>query len=112
MHRRYSTRPGVLTLTALEITGLATSAFAQSSTIVIAPSAPPPPQVETISPPPTYNAQVMTWQPGHWAWNGANWAWIEGQYVQRPQPTAEWEPGHWSQQTSGGYIWVDGHWRS
>ena len=54
----------------------------------------------------------MTWQTGHWAWNGTAWAWIEGQYVQRPQPTAEWEPGHWAPQPTGGYVWVDGRWRS
>jgi hypothetical protein len=22
-----------------------------------------------------------------------------------------WEPGHWVQQPTGGYVWVDGHWR-
>jgi hypothetical protein len=32
--------------------------------------------------------------------------------MQRPQPTAVWEPGHWAQESTGGYIWVDGHWQS
>ena len=36
------------------------------STVVIAPNAPPPPRVETIPQPPSAEAQVMYWQPGHW----------------------------------------------
>jgi hypothetical protein len=84
--------------------------YAQS-TVVIAPNAPPPPRVETVPAPPTTEAQVMYWQPGHWMWNGANWEWAAGQYVQRPAPQAVWEPGHWSQQPSDGYVWVDGHWQ-
>jgi hypothetical protein len=81
------------------------------STVVIAPNAPPPPRVETIPQPPSAEAQVMYWQPGHWMWNGANWEWASGQYVQRPAPQAVWQPGHWAQQPSGGYVWVDGHWQ-
>jgi len=94
---------------ALAIAGAATVAFAQNSTIIVAPTAPPPPRVEAMPPP---QAQVMTWQAGHWAWSGTAWAWVDGQYVQRPQPTAQWEPGHWAQGTGGGYVWVDGRWRS
>ena len=45
------------------------------STVVIAPNAPPPPRVETIPQPPSAEAKVMFWQPGHWMWNGANWEW-------------------------------------
>jgi hypothetical protein len=80
------------------------------SQVIIAPSAPPPPRVETIPPPPTVEAQTMYWHPGHWAWDGANWAWSSGRYVERPAPQAVWEPGHWVQQPSGGYVWVDGRW--
>ena len=79
----------------------------QSSAVVIAPSAPPP-QVETIPPPP---AQTMSWRAGHWMWNGASWAWAPGQYVARPAPTAVWSPGHWEPQPTGGYVWVDGSWQ-
>lgn len=96
---------------ALALAGASLPAFAQS-TVVIAPSAPPAPRVETVPPPPTTDSQVMTWHPGHWAWNGANWNWEEGHYVARPAPTAVWEPGHWQQESTGGYVWVDGHWRS
>ena len=80
----------------------------QSSEVIIAPNAPPPPRVETIPAPP---AQTMLWRPGHWMWTGANWSWQQGEYVQRPEPTAVWEPGHWSQRPDGGYVWVDGHWQ-
>lgn len=80
------------------------------STVVIAPSAPPPPRVETIPPPPSAQARVMYWRPGHWTWDGSSWSWQQGQYVERPSSQAVWEPGHWVQQPSGGYVWVDGHW--
>jgi len=99
-------------LVALAVGSAAVPAFAQPSTVIIAPSAPPAPQVETIPPPPSENPQMMTWGAGHWTWNGTTWDWTEGHYIQRPVPTAVWEPGHWAQETTGGYIWVDGHWQS
>jgi len=80
------------------------------SQIVIAPSAPPPPQMENVPPPPGVEAQTMYWRPGHWMWDGANWAWEAGQYVSRPTPQAVWQPGHWQMQPTGGYVWVDGRW--
>ncbi|HEY1933617.1 MAG TPA: hypothetical protein VGG99_16515 [Acetobacteraceae bacterium] len=111
MTNRTLTRFAFGAVTAIAVAGASLTASAQS-TVVIAPSAPPPPRVETIPAPPTADAQVMTWHAGHWMWNGSNWSWEEGHYVQRPAPTAVWEPGHWSQESSGGYVWVDGHWRS
>lgn len=86
-----------------------TPAPVQPESVIIAPSAPPPPRVETIPAPPTA-PQAMYWQPGHWMWDGANWRWTQGQYVVRPSSQAIWEPGHWMQRPSGGYVWVDGHW--
>jgi len=94
-------------LAAVSLMSFTPSASAQPSTVIIAPSAPPAPRVETVPPPPS---TVMTWHPGHWNWNGAAWAWEEGHYVQRPQPAAVWEPGHWAER-DGGYVWVDGRWR-
>lgn len=84
----------------------------QANSVIIAPSAPPPPRVETIPAPPVVQAQTMTWVPGHWSWTGGNWAWTEGHYLQRPAPQAVWQPGQWMQQPTGGYVWVDGHWQS
>ncbi len=80
--------------------------------VLIAPGAPPAPRYEAVPPPPSEQAHVMYWRPGHWMWDGASWAWSQGQYVERPAPQAIWEPGHWMQQPSGGYVWVDGRWAS
>jgi hypothetical protein len=102
----------VATLAAVAALGISASAFAQNSTVIIAPSAPPAPRVETVPPPPPVGTTTMGWQAGHWTWNGTAWAWDEGHYVQAPQAQAVWEPGHWEQQAGGGYVWVDGHWRS
>jgi hypothetical protein len=82
-------------------------AFAQA-TIVIAPSAPPAAQVETI---PTAPSVGMAWQAGHWTWTSTGWSWVDGQYVQVPQQSAVWEPGRWVAQPDGSYSWTDGHWR-
>ena len=115
-------RPIQLAVPVLALIAGTTSAMAQSvqfitpaptpvqSQVIIAPSAPPPPRIETVPPPPGEEARVMYWRPGHWMWDGANWAWAPGQYVSRPTPQAVWEPGHWVQQPSGGYVWVDGRW--
>jgi hypothetical protein len=81
------------------------------SQVYVAPTAPPPPRVETVPPPPSEAARVMYWRPGHWMWDGASWSWAQGQYVERPAPQAVWEPGHWAQQPTGGYVWVDGRWQ-
>lgn len=83
------------------------------STIVIAPTAPPAPQAETIPPPPA-GETTYTWQPGHWDWNGSSWVWTSGSYVQRvtpPNPAAVWVPGQWQARPGGGYVWVAGHWQ-
>lgn len=93
---------------AVAAVSLAQTASAEPSTIVIAPTAPPPPRVEMVPQPP---APVDVWTPGHWAWNGATWEWVPGQYIARPAPQASWVPGHWEPQ-AGGYVWVDGHWSS
>ncbi len=94
-------------LTALAI---ALPAYAQPSTIIIAPTAPPPVRVETMPPPSP--GGTLSWQAGRWAWVDGNWQWMDGRYVQGPQPNAVWVPGHWDQYSSGGYNWVDGHWQS
>ncbi len=82
---------------------------AQAATVIIAPAAPPPVQVETIPPAPS---ATMVWQAGHWAWANSAWTWIPGQYAAPPQQTAVWDPGHWVQQPTGGYVWVEGHWHT
>ncbi|MDR3537197.1 MAG: hypothetical protein P4L71_11920 [Acetobacteraceae bacterium] len=110
MSNQYFVRFGLPTLAAFAVLASVGTASAQTSTVIIAPSAPPAPRIETM-PPPSAGSQVMSWQAGHWAWTGAAWSWEEGHYVQAPQPAAVWEPGHWEQQPTGGYVWVDGRWR-
>jgi len=90
----------------------AASAGAQSPFRVVAPAPPPPARAEMLPPPPAVDTQIMTWQPGHWAWNGAGWVWLGGTYVPRAHPTADWEPGHWAPRPGAGYIWVPGRWRA
>jgi hypothetical protein len=89
----------------------AASAHAPTPTVVIAPNAPPP-HYDTFPPPPTADAEVMTWPAGHWMWDDGNWQCEPGCYVGRPAPTAAWDPGHSSQESLGGYVWIDAHWRS
>ncbi len=87
------------------------SALAQQ-TVIVAPAAPPAPQVETIPPAPIVSGQVEYWQAGHWTWTSGGWMWTAGHYVIPPQTTATWVPGQWVTQPSGGYVWVDGHWQN
>jgi hypothetical protein len=79
---------------------------AQAAPPVVAPAAPPAPQVEVVpvSPGPYY-----AWAPGYWGWNGG-WVWVGGQYVVRPRPGAVWVGGHWGRHGHG-YIWIGGRWR-
>jgi hypothetical protein len=58
---------------------------AGTTTVTVAPIAPPPAQVET--PPPAPSPLAM-WQPGHWSWNGSQYFWTSGHYVERPSPSA------------------------
>jgi hypothetical protein len=110
MRNLHRGRLPVAAFAAVTAIGISGTAFAQDSTVIIAPSAPPAPRVETLPPPPS-GTTTMSWQAGHWGWNGTTWVWDEGHYVQAPQAQAVWEPGHWVQQPTGGYVWVDGHWR-
>jgi len=80
--------------------------------IAIAPGPPPPARVEAIPAPPS---EAVYWVPGHWRWYGtadghSGWAWTAGYYAERPSHTAIWIDGHW-QQSSAGYVWVEGYWR-
>lgn len=75
-------------------------------TVVVAPTAPPAPQVEVV---PVAPSPYYGWAPGYWAWNGG-WVWIGGRYVVRPTPGAVWVGGHWGRHGHG-YVWIGGGWR-
>jgi hypothetical protein len=85
-----------------------TPPYATTTTVVMAPSAPPPNPYETVPPAPSSTAY---WQAGHWTYLNGQWTWINGQYVQSPSPNVNaWVPGHW-EQASNGYVWVNGYWQ-
>jgi hypothetical protein len=84
---------------------VATAAYAQN--VIYVPTAPPPPRVEVIPPPPAN--QVETWQKGYWRWDGQQYAWNEGHYVAAPRTGAVWTPGAWEQRPEG-WVYVQGHW--
>jgi len=77
-------------------------------TVVIAPTAPPPPQIET---PPPAPGPTAVWMPGHWNWNTERQAyvWIDGRYGEPPRERAAWIPGHFIQGPAG-WTWEEGHW--
>lgn len=109
----YLARVGQRADLALGTPGVVSSAHAQQfSIVVIAPNAPPPRPYDTIPPPPTADAGVMNRHAGHWMWDAINGGWEAARYVERPAPTPVWEPGPWSREPSGGFVRIDGHWRS
>jgi hypothetical protein len=77
--------------------------------VLVAPYPPPPMRAEI--PPPAPAADAL-WQGGHWQWKGMKYVWVAGNYLQRPAPTANWMPGYWDQDSSGGWVWTEGHWQS
>ena len=76
---------------------------------LVAPGPPPPPQAELV-PPPSPGMGPVVWQPGHWRFSGNTWVWQNGRYVPPPPGETTWVPGQWAQQTTGGWVWMEGHW--
>jgi hypothetical protein len=110
MEANQSSAPAYAPVTQVVIAQNTVTVIPGGSQVVIAPTAPPPAQVEVIPAPPATATQVLVWQPGHWSWNGAVWSWIPGQYTARPQAGSVWVPGQWIQQDNGEYAWIPGHW--
>lgn len=76
---------------------------------LVSPAPPPPPHSE-LAPPPPQGAGPVVWQPGHWTLGDNGWMWHAGQYEPPPPGETTWVPGRWVQQSSGGWIWRQGHW--
>ncbi|MBV9828248.1 MAG: YXWGXW repeat-containing protein [Alphaproteobacteria bacterium] len=78
------------------------------STVVLAPTAPPAPQIETAPPAP---APTAVWQEGHWSWNPERqlYVWMHGHYAEPPRVHAAWLPGRFVERP-GGWVWEEGHW--
>jgi WXXGXW repeat (2 copies) len=72
---------------------------------VIAPSAPPAPQVEVVGVAP---APGYFWIGGAWFWEGGRYAWHPGHWM-APRPGYRWEPHHWVY-ANGGWHMHAGHW--
>ncbi len=64
----------------------------QQGAVVVAPTAPPAPYVETVTIAPS---PVHVWVGGFWEWGG-------GRYV--------WRPGHWAAPPRAGWVWVPHRW--
>jgi outer membrane lipoprotein SlyB len=78
---------------------------AQSATVVVGQS-PPPPVTETyvVAPGPGY-----VWIGGEWVWNGG-WIWVGGHWGYPPYPHSVWIGGGWYHGPRGWYH-SPGHWR-
>ncbi|MGE3768672.1 MAG: hypothetical protein AB7L94_40855 [Kofleriaceae bacterium] len=71
-----------------------------------APSAPPPPQVETIAVAP---APAVIWVPGYWMWNRTQWIWVPGSWQMRPSARVRWRAPEWRVRGTV-HVFVPGGW--
>ena len=71
-----------------------------------APSAPPPPKVETIAVAP---AATVVWTSGYWMWNSTQWIWVPGSWQLRPRAGVRWRAPEWRVRGSI-HILVPGGW--
>jgi hypothetical protein len=69
--------------------------------------APPPQQVEVISPQP---GEMYVWVEGFWVWSDYLYIWSPGRWVRAPSAGAAWVPGEW-RETRKGYYRIPGRWR-
>jgi hypothetical protein len=67
--------------------------------------APPPPQVEYVSPPPMVG---HIWIGGFWGWQGGRHIWNNGYWV-APRPGYRWAPHVWVREGNA-YRMHQGHW--
>jgi hypothetical protein len=66
-------------------------------------AAPPPVQVETVSP-----KAGHIWIAGRWDWRGGRWEWVPGHW-ERERANHVWVTGRWELQGNR-WVWVDGRW--
>jgi len=78
------------------------------STVIVAPTAPPAPEVET---PPPAPAPTAVWMPGHWNWSPERqvYVWSHGRYAEPPRARATWIPGRFTERPDG-WVWQEGRW--
>lgn len=74
--------------------------------VVVAPMAPPPPQVEVV---PALPFAGAIWIGGYWGWSGRAHVWVPGRW-DAPRPGYRYEPHRWEPTARGGYE-LRGGWR-
>jgi WXXGXW repeat (2 copies) len=109
---RYARAATIVVTAALTLLSVACSSTPPGVNRALATVAPYPPPPKRAEIPPLAPSADSLWEGGHWNWNGSKYLWTPGSYLQRPTPTANRMPGYWEQDSSGGWIWTEGHWQS
>ncbi|MCO4764521.1 MAG: hypothetical protein KC502_23630, partial [Myxococcales bacterium] len=78
----------------------------KSQMTALAPTAPPPPQVEAVTLPPCAGA---VWLTGYWVYRAQHWVWLPGRWVLRPSATVRWRTPRWIR-VHGGVRLDPGRW--
>jgi len=93
-------------LTACVVTPARVS-FTPPGVALIAPMAPPPPQMEMV---PANPGPGYFWVAGFWHWDGHQHRW-EGGHWERHREHQQWVPHRWVQDGHGQWAMHEGHWR-
>ena len=92
--------------------GLSACAVAPTRVSVSGPSGgiwspmPPPPRVEVISSPPSYN---YFWAPGYWHWEANQHRWVDGHWEQRRE-REYWVAHRWDRDDHDQWRLNGGYW--
>ena len=89
--------------------GWQTPQIAQSEAVpqeVIVEAAPPPPQTEVITAPPS---PFHVWIAGYWGWRDGRHVWIAGRWERPPREHMVWEAPRWEVR-GGRHVLVEGRW--
>ncbi|HAX92147.1 MAG TPA: hypothetical protein DCY07_08095 [Rhodospirillaceae bacterium] len=93
-------------------TYFSSSSSSSSSTtypyVRLSPSPPPPKQIEAK--PVATEPMLQIWRPGYWYYDGTSFNWVEGQFMNKPEPTAAWTAERWERRAYG-WAFVPGHWQ-
>jgi hypothetical protein len=84
-------------------TGVAAQAARYVTEVIT--TAPPAPQVETVTVAPHPD---WVWQPGFWEWKNGRYVWKTGHWVE-PRPGFHWEPHVWVKEGEGWRL-REGEW--
>lgn len=85
-----------------------TQAPSPAGTIVLTQAPPSAPQVVVAQP--ARPSREYAWVDGHWTYRNGRYEWVNGQWERPPFSGAVWIPPHSEQQSSGSYLFYEGHW--